>query len=59
MELAAFECLENRCLICQHSSAFIFDWIFFNLAGNKDNYDISEEFEIRPDRTKDCGVNCP
>ena len=23
---------------CDHSSAFIFDWIFFILAGNKDNH---------------------
>ena len=34
-----------------HSSAFIFDRIFFILAGNKDIHTISEEFEIRPDRT--------
>ena len=32
---------------------------FFILAGNKDNHDISDEYEIRPDRTEDCGVNCP
>ena len=36
---------------CEHSSAFVF--IFFILAGNKDIYNISDEFEIRPDRTKD------
>ena len=29
------------------------------LAGNKDIHNISDEFEIRPDRTKDCGVSCP
>ena len=33
--------------------------IFFILAGNKDIHNISDEFEIRPDRTKDCGVSCP
>ena len=42
-----------------HSSAFIFDRIFFILAGDDDIYNISEEFEIRSDRTKDCGVSCP
>ena len=26
---------------------------FLNLAGNKDNHDISDEFEIRPDRTEE------
>ena len=35
---------------CQHSSAFIFDRIFFILAGNENLYNISDEFEIRPDR---------
>ena len=36
-----------------------FDRIFFILAGNEDIHNISDEFEIRPDRTKDCGVSCP
>ena len=45
--------------ICDHSSAFIFDRIVFILAGNENIYNISDEFEIRPDRTKDCGVSCP
>ena len=36
----------------------IFDRIFFILAGNNDNHNISYVFEIRPDRTKDCGVRC-
>ena len=44
---------------CVHSSAFIFDRILFILAGNEGIYNISDEFEIRPDRTKDCGVSCP
>ena len=29
------------------------------LTGNKDIHNISDEFEIRLDRTKDCGVSCP
>ena len=29
------------------------------LAGNKDIHNILDKFEIRPDRTKDCGVSCP
>ena len=32
---------------------------FFILAGNKDIHNISDEFEIRPDRIKDCRVSCP
>ena len=30
-----------------------------DFAGNKDIHIISKEFEIRPARTKDCGVSCP
>ena len=41
------------------ASAFNFDRIFFILAGNEDIHNIADEFEIRPDRTKDCGVSCP
>ena len=33
------------------TSAFIFDCIFFILAGNKDNNKPSDGFEIRPDQT--------
>ena len=44
---------------CDHSSAFIFNLFFFILAGNENIHNISNEFEIRPDRTKDCGVSCP
>ena len=39
---------------CDHSSALIFDLIFFILSGNDDIYNISNEFKIRPYRTKDC-----
>ena len=29
------------------------------LAGKEDMHKISDEFEFRPDRTSDYGVNCP
>ena len=38
---------------------FIFDWIFFVLAGNKENHNISDELEFRLGLTSDCGVSCP
>ena len=41
------------------SSVFIFDRIFFILAGKEDNYNIPDEFEFQPDSTKNCGVSCP
>ena len=44
---------------CDHSSALIFDWISFILAGNEDDYKSSDEFEIQSDLRKDCGVSCP
>ena len=37
----------------------VFDWIFFILAGNDDIHKSLSEFDIWPDRTKDCGVGCP
>ena len=40
------------------ASSFLF-WIFFILAGNKDNYNISDEFKFRPDPISACGVSCP
>ena len=49
--------LMGKC--CKHSSAFIFDRIFLILASNKDIYNISNDFELRQDRTKDFGVSCP
>ena len=52
MEIDALE--RRKC--CDHSSAFIFDWIVI-LAGNKDIYLLSVELKIRPDpirlRTKE------
>ena len=41
------------------TSAFSFDRIFFVLARNKDNHKNTDEFEIRPNQTTDCGVSCP
>ena len=38
MELAPLEHHKNYEECCDHYSAFIFDWIFFILSGNKDNY---------------------
>ena len=39
-------------------SSLFFQWIFFILAGNTNNYNISNELEFRPDPTSDCGVSC-
>ena len=33
--------------------------IQFILAGNDDMHESSDNFEIRPDPTTDCGVSCP
>ena len=44
----------NQGSLVNTQSAFIFDRIFFSLAGNEYNHNISNEFKIRPDRTKDC-----
>ena len=38
-ELTALEHLKIDVKSCDHSSAFIFDWSFFILAGNEDNLD--------------------
>ena len=58
-ELSALARLKNCCIMFDHCSAFIFDRIFLILAGSEDIHNISEELEIRPDQTKDCGVSCP
>ena len=52
-ELAAIERQKINELCCDHSSSFIFDWIFFILAGNKETYNISDGFEIQQDPTRD------
>ena len=54
-ELAGIERLKNphrlimgeKC--CWHSSAFIFDWIFFILVGNQDNHKSLGEIEFQPE----------
>ena len=49
----------TKCRSCEHSSAYIFNPIFFILSRNKENYEILDEFDIRRDSTMDCGVSCP
>ena len=46
------------CVVATLASLF-FQLIFFILAGSKNNYNISDEIEFRPDPTSDCGVSCP
>ena len=48
LELSALAHLK---ICCEHSSAYIFDWIFFFFSGNEDIHNISDEFEIWPDWT--------
>ena len=58
-ELSALARLKNCCIMLCPLLRLHFDRIFFILAGYKNIHNISDEFEIRPDRTKDCGVSCP
>ena len=37
----------------------VFDWIFFILAGNKDNYKSLDVFEFGQNSATDFGVSCP
>ena len=58
-EVAAIERLEKqweKC--CDHSSAFIFEWTFFILAGNKDIYKSLDDFKFLPNSTTDYRVEC-
>ena len=55
-ELAALECLKNR---CHHVISVDIDPMFFKLAGNKDMHNIMNDFEFQPDWTTDFGVSCP
>ena len=55
-ELAALECLKNR---CHHVISVDIDLIFFKLANNKAMHNIMNEFEFWPGRTTNYGVNCP
>ena len=43
---------------CHFFSAFFYP-ILFILAGNDDMHESSEEFELLPDLSTDCGVSCP
>ena len=52
-EFAALERVKINESCCDHSSAFIFDLIFFILAGNKDTYKISDGFQIGQYPTND------
>ena len=54
-ELAALERLKKFSVVlqwekcCEHSGAFIFEWIFTFLAGNNNNHKSLNEFEFLPD----------
>ena len=64
-ELAALERIKTipidllweKC--CGHSSEFIFNWVFFILAGNKHMHKNLNEFEYLPDLTTDFEVINP
>ena len=58
-QLDALERLDLQWEKCDHSSAFIFEWIFFIRAGKKDNHRSLNEFEFLPDSTADYKVTCP
>ena len=44
---------------CHHFFSAVFHPILSILADNNDMHENSEEFEIWPDLTTDCGVSCP
>ena len=57
-ELAALERLKKTYkLVSTLAPSFLFGSSFF--AGNKGNYIVSDEFEIRPVPSMECGVSCP
>ena len=56
-ELAALEGLKKTYKLVSTLAPFIFVWIFFILADNKGNYIVSDEFEIRPVPSMECGVS--
>ena len=58
-ELAALERLKKTYKLVSTLVPSIFVWILFILAGNKGNYIVSDEFEIRPVPSMECGVSCP
>ena len=55
-ELCALARLKN---CCEHSIAYIFDWINLILAGNEDMHESLNEFKFRPDTTTNSRVMCP
>ena len=59
-ELGALEC--HRLIMGKTVSPLFlscFDRIVFILSGNDDIHKSSDEFEIRPDLTRDYRVSCP
>ena len=46
-ELSALARLKIDVLCCEHSSAYIFDWIFFILSGNEDNLMSGQSWNLR------------
>ena len=56
-ELSALERLEKSIFsVVATLAPSFFIRTFFILESNKDIYNISDEFEFRPDPTSDCGV---
>ena len=56
-ELATLEHLKKTYKLVSTLAPSFF--IFFILAGNRGNYIVSDEFEIRPVPSMECGVSCP
>ena len=44
---------------CHHFLSAVLHPILFILADNNDMHENSDEFQIWPDPTTDCGVSCP
>ena len=44
---------------CGHDSTYIFHRIVIKLAGKKDRHELSDEFDVWPDRTFGFRVTCP
>ena len=59
-ELVALEGLKKTSynLVSTLAPSFLFGSSSF-FAGNKGNYIVSDEFEIRPVPSMECGVSCP
>ena len=53
----------DRVMIEKKNGVATFSPLFYStlfiLAGKDDMHESSEEFEIQPDSTTDCGVSCP